>query len=56
MSDEFEYYYVFYKTSKEPGWELTILKFEKNNIEATLKEHPDWIETKVITESSLTLS
>ena len=52
MSDEFEYYYVFYKTSKEPGWELAILKFEKNNIEATLKEHPDWIETKVITESS----
>lgn len=52
MSEEFEYYYVFYKTSKEPGWELAILKFDKNNINATLNEHPDWIETKVITESS----
>ena len=52
MSDEFEYYYVFYKTSKEPGWKLAILKFDKNDIEATLNEHPDWIETKVITESS----
>lgn len=51
MSDEVEYYYVFYKTSKEPGWELAILKFDKNNIEATLNEHPDWIETKVIIDS-----
>ena len=50
MNDE--YFYVFYKTSNEPGWELAILKFDKNNIKATLNEHPDWIETKVITESS----
>ena len=39
-------------TDDSPLVAISDLKFDKNNINATLNEHPDWIETKVITTSS----
>lgn len=44
----YDYFYVFYKTEKTPGWNIAIITISSGTtIEKKIKRHWDWIETKV---------
>ena len=44
----YDFYYVFYKTEKAPGWNIAIITVSKGTtIEKKVKRHRGWIQTRI---------